>query len=90
MIHRGKFQDGDRVRFSTTAPRHHRPPFYATDLLRKRSRAVCRSYYDEDKQCRFYVLAGRGKGEIGYHFRSYELDRATNTQTPGRPRREGP
>lgn len=83
-----KFQDGDRARFSTTAPRHHRPPFYAIDLLRKRSRTVKRSYYDQDKQCRFYVLAGRGKTEIGYHFRSYELDLATDTGAMGRPRKD--
>ncbi len=85
MKHQGKFQDGDKVRFSTTCRQGHRPPLYAIDLLKKMSRTVRRSYYDIKKQCRYYVLAGQGKGEIGYHFRSYELDLAPDVISRGRP-----
>lgn len=77
-----KFRVGDKVRLTSRAPRS------ATEGLLPRSRTVIAAFYDPDHQCFYYQLGGRGKGELGYWFRSYMLKRVSKTELRhiGKPR----
>jgi len=64
---RAKFQRRDKVRFKT------RVPLDILAALRHRTRTVVEAWYSRDDQCRYYELGSRGKGVVGYLFRSYML-----------------
>lgn len=76
-----KFKVGDRVRMTGRTPEFIRKKY------RMRTRAIIYAFYDEKDQCMYYMLAGKGKGEMGYWCRSYMLELITPEQVHkiGRP-----
>jgi len=70
---RTKFNIGDRVRFNTKVAPRHQVPQHILDQYRKRTRTIIGIIREPDKHRVFYELSGRGKGRIGYLFRSHQL-----------------
>ena len=81
-----KFKVGDKVRLRTTD--RWRVPDYIREELHPRTRTVVGVYYDEKLQAVLYDLGGRGKGVIGYLFRSYQLIPSKKHRPTGRPRQK--
>lgn len=80
---KAKFNTGDKCRFNG------RVPDYISQDLRRRTRTITQAFYDSDNQCCYYQLGGRGKGELGYWFRSYMLLSVDgNRHNIGRPRQK--
>ncbi len=81
-----KFSEGDKVRLRTSSK--WRVPDYIRKELHPRTRTVVGVYYDPKLQCNLYDLGGRGKGVIGYLFRSYQLIPSGKKAPVGRPRQK--
>lgn len=77
-----KFKVGDKVRLV------YRTPAEVRQGLQARTRTVVKVAYNPEHQCCYYQLGSRGKGELGYWFRSYMLKRVKRTERHqiGKPR----
>ena len=62
-----KFKVGDRVRFTSRAPK------YIMNQTRKRTRTIGRTYRSAKRKCCYYQLCSKGKTVDVYPFRSYML-----------------
>ena len=74
-----KFKVGDKVRFS------RRCPLFVSQEHQGRTRTIVGVGYDSKRKCTFYTLGRRGKGDLGYLFRSYSLIRAERLNKRGKP-----
>lgn len=81
-----KYSIGDKVRFRSKS--RWRVPDYIREELHSRTRTVVGVYYDEKQQCNLYDIGARGKGVIGYLFRSYQLIPSQKHAPAGRPRQK--
>ncbi len=81
-----KFKRGDKVRLRRKGPKKYLAPDYILKGKRGRTRAIATVIYDPILQANLYDLSGRGKGVMGYLFRSYQLVRAPSEAKPGRPK----
>jgi hypothetical protein len=82
IIEMKKFEIGDKVRFNDRVP-----DFVATEL-RRRTRTIVGLLHDPEHKCCYYELGDRGKGTLGYYFRSYMLVPVNgNGHTIGRPQK---
>ena len=77
-----KFKVGDKVRLTSRAP------YIIKEGLLPRTRTVVDAFYNPEHECYYYQLGGRGKGELGYWFRSYMLKKVKQTERHqiGKPR----
>lgn len=81
-----KFTTGDKVRLRRKGPVKYLAPDYILNQMRGRTRTIVSVEYIPRISANIYALSGRGKGELGYMFRSYQLVKAPPDAKPGRPR----